>query len=60
MYDSTNLAWKDDRLRLRSGRTLATKRPPAGDGWLHEIKHDGFRIMARRVDRQSKTLLNTG
>jgi bifunctional non-homologous end joining protein LigD len=24
------------------------KRPPAGDGWLHEIKHDGFRIMARR------------
>jgi bifunctional non-homologous end joining protein LigD len=23
-------------------------RPPAGDGWLHEIKHDGFRIMARR------------
>jgi ATP-dependent DNA ligase len=22
--------------------------PPAGDGWLHEIKHDGFRIMARR------------
>jgi ATP-dependent DNA ligase len=24
------------------------ERPPAGDGWLHEIKHDGFRIMARR------------
>jgi bifunctional non-homologous end joining protein LigD len=22
--------------------------PPAGQGWLHEIKHDGFRIMARR------------
>ena len=27
--------------------TLATK-PPAGADWLHEIKHDGFRIMARR------------
>ena len=26
------------------------ERPPAGDGWLHEIKHDGFRIMARRDD----------
>jgi bifunctional non-homologous end joining protein LigD len=26
---------------------LATE-PPLGDGWLHEIKHDGFRIMARR------------
>jgi bifunctional non-homologous end joining protein LigD len=24
------------------------KVPPSGPGWLHEIKHDGFRIMARR------------
>jgi bifunctional non-homologous end joining protein LigD len=24
------------------------KQPPAGPGWIHEIKHDGFRIMARR------------
>src|SRR5262249_19834569 len=24
------------------------ERPPSGDGWLHEIKHDGVRIMARR------------
>jgi ATP-dependent DNA ligase len=24
------------------------KRPPAGSNWIHEIKHDGFRIMARR------------
>jgi bifunctional non-homologous end joining protein LigD len=23
-------------------------RPPSGPNWLHEIKHDGFRIMARR------------
>ena len=23
------------------------KAPPPGPGWLHEIKHDGFRIMAR-------------
>ncbi len=22
--------------------------PPSGPNWLHEIKHDGFRIMARR------------
>jgi bifunctional non-homologous end joining protein LigD len=26
----------------------AAERPPSGPGWLHEIKHDGFRIMARR------------
>ncbi len=24
------------------------KQPPAGSNWIHEIKHDGFRIMARR------------
>jgi bifunctional non-homologous end joining protein LigD len=24
------------------------KRPPSGNDWLHEIKHDGMRIMARR------------
>jgi len=24
------------------------KTPPSGPDWLHEIKHDGFRIMARR------------
>ena len=24
------------------------KAPPSGPGWLHEIKHDGFRILGRR------------
>jgi len=24
------------------------KAPPSGPGWLHEIKHDGFRILAQR------------
>ena len=24
------------------------KEPPVGPGWIHEIKHDGFRILARR------------
>jgi bifunctional non-homologous end joining protein LigD len=23
-------------------------RPPAGPGWIHEIKHDGFRILAKQ------------
>ena len=22
--------------------------PPSGPGWMHEIKHDGYRLMARR------------
>src|SRR6478609_10755875 len=24
------------------------QRPPTGPGWVHEIKHDGYRLMARR------------
>jgi hypothetical protein len=24
------------------------KAPPSGPDWFHEIKHDGFRILARR------------
>jgi len=27
---------------------LPAERPPSGPDWLHEIKHDGFRIIARR------------
>jgi len=27
--------------------TLATK-PPVGPQWIHEIKHDGYRLIARR------------
>jgi len=25
------------------------KAPPIGTGWLHEIKHNGFRILAART-----------
>jgi bifunctional non-homologous end joining protein LigD len=29
---------------------LPTKapQPPSGEAWLHEIKHDGFRVVARK------------
>jgi bifunctional non-homologous end joining protein LigD len=29
-------------------RLLPPNGQPSGDGWIHEIKHDGFRILARR------------
>ena len=44
-------------LRERSRRTVGfiepclpspAKLPPSGSGWIHEIKHDGFRLLARR------------
>jgi bifunctional non-homologous end joining protein LigD len=29
-------------------RPLLVDKPPSGLGWLHEIKHDGYRILARK------------
>ena len=34
----------------------AVEKPPAGDGWLHEIKFDGYRLMAA-IDGKSIRLL---
>jgi ATP-dependent DNA ligase len=36
------------RISVRPCLPSPAKRPPSGDQWLHEIKHDGMRIMARR------------
>jgi hypothetical protein len=38
-------------------------RVPSGNAWLHEIKHDGFRIVARKDGERSdgtSTLRATG
>jgi ATP-dependent DNA ligase len=43
-------------LRLRAGwpvgfiepsQPRTAIKPPAGPGWIHEIKHDGYRMLAR-------------
>ncbi len=36
------------------------KSPPAGSDWIHEIKHDGFRIMARRDGRKVRLISRSG
>ena len=36
------------------------KQPPAGPGWIHEIKHDGFRIIARRVAGSARLITRNG
>jgi len=44
------------RERLAAGRASFVEpscpplppKPPAGANWIHEIKHDGYRLMARR------------
>ena len=32
-----------------------THKLPSGSGWLHEIKHDGFRVIARKNGAQVRT-----
>jgi bifunctional non-homologous end joining protein LigD len=34
--------------------------PPSGDMWLHEIKHDGFRVIARKGGKQVKLYSRPG
>ena len=36
------------------------KAPPSGRGWLHEIKHDGFRILARRNSAGVRLITRAG
>jgi ATP-dependent DNA ligase len=35
-------------------------RPPPGPGWIHDIKHDGFRIVARRDGASVRLLTRAG
>src|SRR5436853_4556297 len=36
------------------------ERPPAGPDWIHEIKHDGFRLLARRDGARVRLLTRNG
>jgi ATP-dependent DNA ligase len=36
------------------------ERPPCGPGWIHEIKHDGFRMMVRRDAAGVRLLTRNG
>src|SRR5262245_59185040 len=36
------------------------ERPPSGTGWIHEIKHDGFRLMVRRDAAGVRLLTRNG
>src|SRR5262245_8771197 len=36
------------------------KAPPSGPGWIHEIRHDGFRILARRDSAGVRLITRNG
>jgi bifunctional non-homologous end joining protein LigD len=38
----------------------AVERPPSGSNWVHEIKHDGYRLMARRDSVGIRLLTRSG
>ena len=44
----------------RAVPALASKGAPSGPGWLHEIKHDGFRILARRDSTGVRLITRAG
>jgi bifunctional non-homologous end joining protein LigD len=55
------MSLRNERAALRLGiiepcLPSPAKAPPSGPGWIHEIKHDGFRILARR-DRTGVRLI---
>src|SRR6516164_3236724 len=55
----------DPRLGIRLGiiepcLPSPAKAPPSGPGWIHEIKHDGFRILARRDSSSVRLITRDG
>ena len=44
----------------RTVRLWRTAQPPSGAEWLHEIKHDGFRVIARKVGKRVKLFSRPG
>jgi len=62
-------ATRELRRRLQADRALpsfepclprSANEPPAGPGWIHEIKHDGFRILAHRRGRSIRLVTRNG
>ena len=55
-----NLRRDQSQVRFEPCLPRLAKAPPAGPGWIHEIKHDGFRIIARRNAGSVRLLTRNG
>jgi bifunctional non-homologous end joining protein LigD len=59
------MLWRTNRPAKRPGiiepciPTRASK-PPAGSQWIHEIKHDGYRLIARKRDDRVRLFTRRG
>jgi ATP-dependent DNA ligase len=45
---------------VRPCEPALVNRPPAGAGWLHEVKRDGFRILVRKLGERAKAWSRRG
>jgi hypothetical protein len=60
-----DMEWRADRPAKRPGiiepciPTRASK-PPVGPQWIHEMKHDGYRLIARMRDGSSRVAASIG
>ena len=55
-----NLRRDQSQVRFEPCLPRLAKAPPSGSGWIHEIKHDGFRIIARRNAGRVRLLTRNG
>ena len=39
---------------------VSAPKPPSGKDWLHEVKHDGFRVIARKTGKRVKLYSRPG
>jgi ATP dependent DNA ligase domain len=42
------------------GQPTTALKPPTGPNWIHEIKHDGYRLMARRAGEKIALITRNG
>jgi bifunctional non-homologous end joining protein LigD len=45
---------------VRPCESTLVDRPPAGPGWLHEVKHHGFRVLVRKLGERAKVWSQRG
>jgi bifunctional non-homologous end joining protein LigD len=39
---------------------IPSQKPPSGSAWVHEIKHDGYRLMTRRDGNRVRLFTRRG
>jgi ATP-dependent DNA ligase len=54
--------WRENLLppRLHPCLPTSSQKPPQGPGWVHEIKHDGYRLIARRDGNRIRLYTHRG